>query len=86
MCGVVFGPHASRRPTMVMLLVPFFVGGFADALSTVPVILGCYRNLFEEILIRHDAGIDIGDTSWCHFLFGGDGHISTHLYARQRFT
>ena len=49
----------------------------------VPVILGCYRNLFEEILIRHNAGIDIGDTSWCHLLLEAMA-TSPHTYTLGR--
>ena len=32
-------------------------------------------------LIRHYAGVNIGDTSWCHYLAGDDIDISSHLWA-----
>ncbi|RLN00945.1 putative copia-type pol polyprotein [Panicum miliaceum] len=47
---------------------------------------GCYGKPFEGIFIRHYAGVDIGDTSWCHSLPGGNINISSRPYARRRFT
>lgn len=60
----------------------FLLRGFVDMLPYlhVRVDVGCYGKLFQEILVWHYAGADIGDTSWCHSL-----PISSHPYVRQRF-
>jgi hypothetical protein len=49
-------------------------------------VVGCHGKQFEGFVVRHYAGVDIGDTSWCHSLPEGDVNISSHPCTRRRLS
>ena len=84
--GEILAP-ASSRPAMVPLVAPLF------SLETLSMCCSTCRSVdfrwygkpFDKILVWLYAGVDIGDTFWCHSLPGGDVDFSSHLCARRRF-
>jgi hypothetical protein len=49
-------------------------------------VIRCNGKPFERIFVQHYVGVDIGDTSCCHSLPGGNVDLSSHPCARRRLT